>query len=120
VSKENELNPLLYALFKAVKEFRVGLKEYEQKKPELGKGEVLDSFKQLVSEIASNYDLSSIDELLPAKYRPLYRVIKREKFDQVVDLASGVIKEYAKDERGEYKSLEETLLKVVFKKILAG
>jgi hypothetical protein len=62
-------------------------------------------------------------EALPSTYKPIAKVMMRMPVNQVIDIASDIAKEYAKDENGNYRSLEETLMRIAgkrfFKKIFS-
>jgi len=122
----NDLQPLLYAFLRGYKEFASAMNEYEQGNvvpvtEENLQESLHNGMATLVEELTGKYDLSldAFIDLVPSKYKPLARVIKKMPFDQVVDIAADIIKEYGKDEEtGKYKSLEHVVTKSLGKRAI--
>jgi len=115
---------LVYALYRASEEFKDALEEYD-KAADI-QPEMVNALTGDVSQLLSNYKLSidGLTEFLPLKYRMLLNVAKQMRFDQVVDIAASVLKEYGRTNEGNYKSFGETvdglLVKMFLKNLLTG
>ncbi|RLI98885.1 MAG: hypothetical protein DRP00_00795 [Candidatus Aenigmatarchaeota archaeon] len=123
MNEKKGFEALTYALFKSLNEFKNALEAYEAGKVEetLEEGVLWNQISGTLSEVVSKYNLSPdsfIDLLFPPQYKPLAKVIKKMRIDQVIDLVAEVAKEYAKDEDGNYRSLEETLTRVAGRRML--
>mgnify|MGYP007084796600 CR=1 FL=1 len=121
--KENDLEALTYALFRCLNEFKNALNEYENNpNPEenFPQNELWNNISGTMMEVTSKYDISfdSLINTLPPEYRPLAKVVKRMRVDQVIDIVSDIAKEYVREEDGSYRSLEETLTRVMGKQLL--
>lgn len=122
-AKENGLEALTYALFRGFNEFKNALSEYENnpnQKENFLQDEIWNGIGGTVAEVTSKYNLSfdSLIDILPLEYRPLARVIGKMRADQVFDIASDIAKEYVREEDGSYRSFEETVTRVMGKRIL--
>jgi hypothetical protein len=130
VSEENEERKaqwerLTYALFKALNEFNNAMDNYKENNGKSQEEYVGNDLWNLVAKTIQkyNFSLDGIVEALPSTYKPIAKVMMRMPVNQVIDIASDIAKEYAKDENGNYRSLEETLMRIAgkrfFKKIFS-
>ncbi len=126
LSKES-LDRLAYALYKGLSSFNQALEEYENKKESLDKDFLLREVSISLNNAMVKYNVSFdtiLDLFFPEEYKPILKIVKKIRVDQLMDIVSEVVKEYAKDEEGNYKSLDETLTKVAgkifLKKIFGG
>ena len=116
--KKYELEALTNALFRAVNEFNNALEGYKENDGKLQEDYSGNQVWNLAVQTIQKYNLSldTIIEALPPIYRPIAKVMKKMPVDQVIDIVSDIAKEYAKDENGNYRSLEETLMRVAGKR----
>ncbi|MFH7882635.1 MAG: hypothetical protein QW140_02875 [Candidatus Aenigmatarchaeota archaeon] len=115
------MNRLAYALYKGLQSFNQGLEEYENKKEILDKNFLLKEISITLNQAILKYNISFdtiLDSIFPKEYQPILRVVKNMRIDQLIDIVSEITKEYAKDEDGKYKSLDETLVRVTGKTFL--
>jgi hypothetical protein len=130
VSEENEERKaqwerLTYALFKALNEFNNAMDNYKENNGKSQEEYVGNDLWNLVAKTIQkyNFSLDGIVEALPSTYKPIAKVMMRMPVNQLIDIASNISKDYEKDENVNYRSLEETLMRIAgkrfFKKIFS-
>ncbi len=115
------MDRLAYALYKGLNSFTQGLEEYESRKESLDKNVLLKKISMSLNEAMVKYNISLnniLDLFFPEEYKPILRMAKKMRVDQLIDIVCEIAKEYAKDENGNYKSLEEVLVKFAGKNFL--
>ena len=106
----------LYALYRASEEFKAALEEYE-------KGLVTDDelqymFSTNIQEIFNGSRINEFIDSFLSQNKQFYNIVKGMRFDQVVDIASYIAKEYGKNPDGSYDAFDKTI-KNIFAKLIA-
>jgi len=117
-SNDNRMEKFIYALFNSINEFKTSLERYEVNDGKIQEKYSTDQVWNLAVETIQKYNISldSLIESVPPTYKPLVKAAMKMPVDQVIDIVSDIAKEYAKDENGNYRSLEETLMRVAGKR----
>lgn len=105
IAEYNELNPLLYALFKSKNAFEEALEEYKIYEKN---GEKKDEILSTIKIVADGMKKSDMSSFLPDYMRPMLNILSSSKFEDVVDLGSKLAKEY-----GNGKTTDEVVRQLI-------
>lgn len=114
---QDQFSPFLYSFFKGIETFESSFTDYKEKASQESNG---NGIKEILKEFYDNHDSSVeklIDNLLPSKYQPVARVVKNWPWSDTVDLTSAMLKEYGKDESGEYKTTGDVFRDIFCQKL---
>jgi len=111
----DEVLGIFYGIQKAAETFENAFSEYKKKSENISTEEIVQN---VVSELLRRYnidDVDSIQNLLPEKYREIFKMFKSVPWNHTVDIISMALKETGKTENGGYETTEKVLQKYIGK-----